>query len=354
MSASRLGKALARCLTLALALGIAAVAQPVAYACACGAFAPGVDAGNVRLTAETAIVSTKDGVERIDLQLDVDTLTTTTGLIVPTPTPATVSLGTLSDFSALTTEMTPRRIQRDEWWERDPSTLGITSGGAPPQVAAPPTVLKQVQLGPIEATVLAADDAAGLTGWLTTNGYGLAPEVTDLLVGYVDRQWSFVALKLTGEVPLDGGLNPISFEFASEQLVYPLALSAAATTPQSITLYVLTDHRQQATFLSRGQVAYDIVWAAPVRTSALAQRGAYLTAMRMSFADPATQIRDDLVFNRAGTDAEVGTEVVVVHYMSIMGYPIGWLLVGFAALVGVAILMISLIPRRGYGGRRRR
>jgi hypothetical protein len=354
MSAARPGRILARCLTVALALGIAAVAQPAAYACACGAFAPGVDGPTVKLAAETAIVSTADGVERIDLQLDLDTLTTATGLIVPTPTPATVSLGTQSDFSALTAEMTPRRIQRDEWWQRDPAAPGNASGGAPPQVAAPPTVLNQVQLGPIEAVVLAAADAEGLTGWLSANGYGLRQEVTDLLARYVERQWSFVALKLTGEAPLDGGLDPLRFEFATEQLVYPLALSAASTTPQSITLYVLTDHRQEATFTSGGSVEYDTVWAAPVRTSALAQRGAYLTAMTMRFANPATQIRDDLALNRAGTDAEVGTEVVVVHYMSIKGYPVGWLLVGFAALVGVAILMISLVPRRGYPGRRRR
>ena len=343
MSAPTPKRFIASVLAMGLALG-AAVALPLtapAHACACGAFAPPNDAdGPVTLNSESAIVSWIDGRERIDLRLALDSVSTQTGLIVPTPTPATVSSGALSDFTALEAEMTPQRISKDVWW----STAGNGVGGA--LGAVPPTVLDQVRLGNLEATTLAAEDADGLTGWLGANGYGLASEVTDRLGHYVDRGWAFVAIKLIGDKALTGDLAPIRFEFASDSFVYPLFLSQAASSAQTVRLYILADHRQTVSFADGSPTGAVVDWARFVRDVTMQKRGMYLTAVTMFFPDPAGSISDDLVITRAATDEEVGTVVVNYNYMALLGVPLGWLLVGFAVVVFGVILMLTISPRR--------
>ncbi len=152
----------------------------------------------------------------------------TPGCVVPTPTPATVELGDVAVFDALERELRARGDHR----------VGLVGAeGSPSETAArarpggSPVVLDQVQLGPIQATTLAADDAQGLTDWLDVNGYALPDAVAAQLGPYVDDGWSFVALKLTADLPFDGELDPIRFTFDSDELVYPMRMSAAATTP---------------------------------------------------------------------------------------------------------------------------
>ena len=94
---------------------------------------------------------------------------------------------------------------------------------------APPSCSIRCSSGRCEATTLEAVDATGLTEWLDTNGYAIRDEIAALLDEYVEKGWYFVALKLTSDVPLDGGLDPIRFTFDSDELVYPMALSKAAT-----------------------------------------------------------------------------------------------------------------------------
>uniref|UniRef100_S0DE21 DUF2330 domain-containing protein n=1 Tax=termite gut metagenome TaxID=433724 RepID=S0DE21_9ZZZZ len=319
---------------------IAALSQ----AHACGALAPRAD-DPVVMNSETAILSLTDGQERIDLRLDIGAINMDTGLIVPTPAPASVTSGNPVDFTALDAEMAPTYINKDLWWSWPPSPQD-TADGADDTGSGTATVLGQVQLGPIEATALAADDTAGLTAWLEANGYGLPTAVTDLLGHYVERGWSFVALRLTGAEPLNGALSPIRLEFASDKLVYPMLLSQAATTPQSVTMYVLADHRQDVIFVNGDPVAQNVTWAREVQDDTLKQRGSYLTAVTMKFQEPGTSITDDLALIRAATDEEAGTVTVIEHHMTFLGTPIGWLLVFFTALIGAAVFLLMLIPKQ--------
>jgi len=338
-------------LALVAAIGVVSATQSAnpAYACACGAFAPSNDPnGTVTLSDETAMVMIKDGQETIDMRLAVDSVTTQTGLIVPTPSPATVTLGSTTAFAALATEMTPQTVKRDRWWSWPPGAFGApgSSAGAPAPQPSAPVVLSQVQLGPLEATTLSANDAAGLTAWLDANGYGLPQAVTDRLSHYVERNWSFVAIKLTGDTPLSGDLAPISFTFSADQFVYPEFLSQAATTSQRLALYIFADHRQQVTFLDGGGANANTDWARQVKSSALTPFGAYLTAVSMNFYSPSNQITDDLSITRAANDDEVGTQIVVDQYMTILGIPAGWLLVAFGLVVVLLVALMALVPGR--------
>jgi len=324
-------------LALALAAGFAVVPAAPAAACACGGVAPS-PGSEVAVGEEHAIVSWRDGVEQIDLLLAVLSTDSEAGLVFPTPSPATVSLGDRADFEAIDRVTTPRRVEEYDWWSFGGAGAG-SAGGAPPEV------LDVVQLGPIEATTLAASDTAGLETWLADNDYALAPAVTDLLGAYVDRGWYFVALKLTGDAPLDGGLDPLRFTFETDELVYPLELSRAATAPQTVRLFVFADHRQRVSFAGAGTPAASFTsWAAPVAGTEVEAFGDYLTVFELYFSEPGSQILGDLEFVDTLTDETSGTEYTVVVPVGLLGIPLGWLLSGFA-VAGVlgALLVVATV-----------
>lgn len=320
-------------LALALAAGFAVAPVVPAAACACGGVAP-TPGSDVEVGEEHAIVSWQDGVEQIDLLLAVLSTDSEAGLVFPTPSPATVSLGDREDFAAIDRVTTPERVEEYDWWTFRGMGDGATAG-------APPEVLDVVQLGPIEATTLAASDTAGLQTWLADNDYALSPAVTDLLGGYVDRGWYFVALKLTGDAPLDGGLDPLRFTFESDTLVYPLEMSRAATSPQTVRLFVFADHRQRVMFTGAGTPPASFTsWAAPVTGTEVAGFGDFLTVHELYFSEPESQILGDLEFVDTLTDDTTGTEYTVVVPVGLLGIPLGWLLTGFAVAGAIVALLV--------------
>jgi len=318
-------------------MAFAVQAAVPAYACACGAFAPpeGLH-GSLDMSSEASILSLQGGQETIEMRLGIDSLTTETGLIFPTPAPAKVSQGAVSDFESVGTEMTPEILTGNDWWTGWLRFGFGTAGGAAPSGGAP-TVIDQVQLGPVQATTLAATDAAGLTAWLDENGYGLRPAVSALLSRYVDMGWYFVALKLTGAEPIYGELDPLTFSFASDRYVYPMALSQAATTPQKVYLYVFADHKQDVSFLDGTGTYNTVLWARAVRDPELQKRGAYLTAFYLDYYAPQSQIKDDLLLSQAANDDEVGTVIDHKNYVSFFGIPMGWILLTIGLVTGLLI-----------------
>jgi hypothetical protein len=320
-------------LAAALAAGLALVPVAPAAACACGGVAPS-PGSEVAVGEEHAIVSWQDGVEQIDLLLAVLSSDSEAGLVFPTPSPATVTFGDRADFEAIDRVTTPERVEEYDWWSFRGMGDGATAG-------APPEVLDVVQLGPIEATTLAASDATGLQTWLADNDYALSPAVTDLLGAYVERGWYFVALKLTGDAPLDGGLDPLRFTFETDQLVYPLELSRAATSPQTVRLFVFADHRQRVAFAGASTPAASFTsWAAPVTGTEVGDFGAYLTVVELYFSEPGSQILGDLEFADTLSDETAGTQYTVVVPVGLFGIPLGWLLSGFAVAGALGALLV--------------
>lgn len=328
---------------LAALLTAAGMAQPAA-ACACGAPAP-PGGMSVSVGSEHALVTFDGTTERIDMVLDMLADGADTGLVVPTPAPATVSLGDASLFAALDRQTTPTVEVVEDWW----------GGDAAPSAGAPPLVLSEVDLGPIQAVTLAASDAAGLQAWLDANGYGIDPSVQAHFADYIDRGWSFAALKLTGAEPLSGALDPVRFEFPATEVVYPLLLSQAATTPQTVRLYLFGDDRMQAAFPD-GTVAGDTSWAGPVDEPALATLGAYLTVVEAYFSDPATQITGDLTVTSTGARSDHMPIETRVRYVEIAGVPLGLAIAGAGGVFGLMLLVViigGVVHRRAERRRRR-
>jgi hypothetical protein len=321
------------------------VATP-AVACACGAPAPrpGQD---VIVDKEHAILSWDGDQERIELLLDMLTDADDVGLIFPTPSPATVSAGDRQTFIDIEEAIQPKQVVVDDWWAGGGD--GSSAGGAPP------TILDQVQLGPVEATTLAADDATGLSDWLDANGYAIRDEIAAGLQDYVERGWYFVALKLNSDVPLDGGLDPIRFTFDSEKLVYPMALSKAATTVQKARLYVFDDHR--ATIAGLPDPGRDLpqsatVWAGPT-PEGLSIPGAYLTVADLTFDSPSSQIPGDLVVVHTGDDEPLQPAYTVTRPVTVFGIPFGVIVILGAAAGALILFALGSLATRAIRRQRR-
>ena len=276
------------------------------------------------------------------MQLAMSANTGDTGLVVPTPAPATVTLGDPQLFVDLVESIEPEIVVEYDWW----GSFGYgTAGGAPDGGSGAPVVLSQVQLGPVQATTLAADDAAGLQLWLDENGYALPEAVSAQLEPYVADGWSFVALKLTSDEPFDGELDPIRFTFESDELVYPMRMSAAATTTQTVRLYVPGDHRSVITDGAGDSLggSSSVVWAGPVTHPAIAEFGSFMTVLELEFWDPASQITADLHIEQAPNDDSVGTTRVETQIVAVGGIPIGWIIVLLSIVLFVTAVVVVAV-----------
>lgn len=330
-----------------------AMAAP-GYACACGAIVPPVG-GQAAMNHEVALLHWNGSSETIVMQLALNADTNNVALVVPTPAPATVTEGDKATFAELDTLTAPRVQQRRHW------VLGEVGASAPAPLdaAAPhgPTVVNQVQLGPLEATTLAGGDLSGLQKWLDDNGYAIRPAVSDALGPYVRDGWSFVAIRLTSSNPIVGGLNPVRMTFPSTNLVYPMRLSAAAADPQQVTVFTLSDHRQQRTDADAAPAAGQTVQvqfagnvAAEVRNPLLrelsADHGGYLTKLQVNIPKP-EQISSDFTFANAAND-EAYRQVIYVDRNAVI--PIE--LIAFAVFVFVVVAIA--VPVVFFAVRRRR
>lgn len=331
-------------LTVLVAAFTAAGMVAPAAACACGAPTP-PDGMTVSVGEERALVTYDGTTQRIDMVLDMLAEGADTGLVVPTPAPATVSLGQSSLFAALARQTRPIVETVENWWD---SPGDGSAGGAP-------TVLTEVDLGPIQAVTLAASDAAGLEAWLAANGYRIDPAVQELFADYIARGWSFAALKLTAEGRLSGSLDPVRLEFPTTEPVYPLLLSQAATTPQTVRLYLFGEDGMQATFPD-GTVAGDVAWAGPVEEPVLQPLGAYLTVIEAYFADPATEITGDLTLSSTGERSDYTPVEIRTKYVQVGGIPLGVAIAGVATVFGFMVLLVAIggiVHRRAEKRRRR-
>ncbi len=346
-----LARLLAATLLVALATLASLVLGPTSYACACGAFvAPSGE--RATMNHEVALVHWDGTTETILMQLALDASTSNVALVVPTPAPATVTAGDKATFLELDSLSAPQVQQRRHW------KLGAMYGELSQAASArPPSVLDQVQLGPLQATTLAGGDLAGLQKWLADNGYAIRPEVSDALGPYVRDGWSFVAMRLTSPDPIVGGLKPVQMTFPSSQLVYPMRLSVAALQPQEVTVYTLSDHRQRRTDADAAGQTNTVQFAGNVGTAVhdpllrelTGNHGGYLTKIVVNIPKPA-QISSDFTFGNAANDDAYRqvvyhdhTVVIPIELVAFVG------LVLLIAAIVIALFVVRHRRRRGAG-----
>ncbi|MFE6924100.1 DUF2330 domain-containing protein [Nocardia sp. NPDC057663] len=324
-----------------LAAGSAAVTP--ATACACGGVVSG--GNSARVDSETAVLGWDGTRETVLMRLGMQFDGADAALIVPTPTPATVSAGSSTSFSELSRLTAPEVVKEYHWFGSDYD--GATSGAGP---GSGPDVLGQVQLGPLEATTLRGGDLTGVREWLDANGYQLRPEVSATLDPYLREGWSFVAMRLTSAKPLSGELDPVRLTFDSDRLVYPMRMSAAATRPQSVHLYVFSDHRVARIDADTATQSTITEFASPISEltdpdlKALAAGKNYLTELSVSIPQPST-ITSDFTLAAASKDDTVRDRVVSREYVEILGFPAGYVLI-IAGLSVIGVIAGAVLRRR--------
>jgi len=330
---------MASTLLAAAALTATAAAAP-AFACACGTLAPppGLAAA---VTDESAIITHRDGVETIVLSLDVESGTATSGLIVPTPTAATVSAADPAIFDSIESQTVPSERVVDDWWGNK-----VNPGAGD----SAPTVVSRLDVGGLEATTLAATDTGGLTGWLSQNGFEVPADAAGQLQQYIDQRWQFVALKLSATSALNGTLAPIQISFPSDSIVYPLSMARAAATEQSLRLSVFADNRVDLVRNGSADQPLDAavrtVWAGPVTEPALTPLGAYLTVIDLRIDSPQTQISSDIGVVQAPNNDVVDPAAIVIRPIELLGFPLGTLLAVWGGLGLLGLLAVTIARSR--------
>jgi hypothetical protein len=109
-------------------------------------------------------------------------------------------------------------------------------------------VIEEQVVGPYATAILSATNATALVDWLNANGYIFPEDGEDIVSGYIEKEWYFVATKInaveedTGYALAEGAIEPIVLSFASDEIVYPLRITSLSATSPEVLLYVFADH----------------------------------------------------------------------------------------------------------------
>lgn len=336
-------RALALAVTALLVALAVIVVPPPAQACGCGGFVTDGDS-HVRVQQEAAAISWDGRTERIVMSLSALSGAGDAGLLVPTPAPASVDLAEPEVFDELEELIAPEVQVEYHWWPRgDDALSGAVDGSGEVQV------LEQVDLGPVEASVLNAAEPDALAAWLDDHGYVMDDELASAVSPYVTEGWYYVAVRLTSAGQLTGTLPPLDISFESSAVVYPMRMSAAATGAQQIRTYVFADQRMTRADSTASGTEVDLRYAGrpdaeEVTNPTVRQMlddGPYLTVMDQTFHSPGTQIVSDFVFERSRNGGDYREVVVEDRLVTIAGLPAGptVLVLGvLAAGLGAAVL----------------
>lgn len=347
-------------LTLALAAGglqAVAVADP-AWACGCGAYIPG-PGGSAKVAEEQAIIRFDGTTEDVVMRFSVESTTTNAAWVMPVPGPATVKLADQALFYQLGDVELPRTVVHHYFWPRmdDSGAKAVPEGAAAaPSSGSNVEVLNDQRIGEFEVANLAASDPKALGDWLTAHGFALKTETGARLATYTAEGWQFVAVRLASgtSADLNGALDPIRISFAAKSAVYPMRLSAGATTPQHVNISVLAPHRMDVTrdpVAGQPESSWFGDWVDPSRVGpelrTLVGGRMFLTDYESAFDRP-SQISQDYAFAPATSDWVQHSTIDKEELLRFLGIPV-FLLV-LAALVAGFVLFLRLAVRRNARG----
>ncbi|MBK7584354.1 MAG: DUF2330 domain-containing protein [Myxococcales bacterium] len=117
------------------------------------------------------------------------------------------------------------------------------SGGAAGGGGGGPQVVYEKTVGAFEVVVLQGGTADEVSKWLSDNSYQNAPNSAPILKDYVDKNYVFVAIKLTAGAN-SNEIHPLVFRYEGTEPCVPLKLTAvAATEDMGVRTFFLGDDR---------------------------------------------------------------------------------------------------------------
>jgi hypothetical protein len=260
---------------------------------------------------------------------------------VPTPTPATLSAGDLRTFELIESVIQPTVNVEKDWWGIDyfvPDVEPTHEDNAP-----------SMALSPIRASTIAASDGIALQAWLTLNKFVITDAMAKAIETYAAYGWSFTLISLSAEDVIDGHIAPIRLTFDSNRLVYPMRLARSEPGPQHVRLYVFDEHRNDVTQAAAPTLDVDAeiedLYAGKVQDSRLAALGDYLSAFDVTYADPENQVTSDIGFFDSVSDASLTPTVTEYRPVTLLGLPVGTLIVAWA-LIGTLLVIGHFRGRR--------
>ncbi|MEZ0108321.1 hypothetical protein ABH920_002319 [Catenulispora sp. EB89] len=341
----------AKTLTLALAasgLQAVGVADP-AWACGCGAMIPG-PGGTMSVAREQAVVRFDGTTEDVVMRFATQSNVTDAAWVMPVPAQATAKLANPELFGDLTVAEEPVPVVHHYFWPHlggssgDGAVAGGAMAAAPPQSAV--QVLSDQRIGEFEVANLASADPKALGDWLNQHGFTLKDSTATRLAAYTNEGWKFVAVRLaTGsKADLNGVLDPISLSFPAKSAVYPMRLSAGATTPQNVEVSVLAPHRMDATstpVADQPEPSTFGDWINPSNVgpslATLAAGRMFLTVYEGSFDEP-SQITQDYAFAPAASDWVQHSTYDQEELLTALGIPV-YLIVLLVLAAGAVLLV---------------
>lgn len=295
-------------------------------------------------TGQKGAIFYQDKTETLVLQTSFSGNAEDFAYIVPTPSQpeiTKVSDDIFSNLAELTEEVTVMK------------GAGIGVMMAPKVAEEAVTIVEEKQVGIYEIKVLTATDANALYDWLQENNFTYPASKKYILDDYIQNKWFFTTAKISTEAITSdieiklkkGQLTPLRLVFPTENLVYPLKISAVvdetaieenfqtleseweetlseeekaifSTVVQPsnsipITLYIFTDHKQE---ISDFTIKY-ANWIKAQEIEKLAkddngnpwvrpQKKMYLTKLYRSMEY--SEMSNDLFPNAADDDKKVG------------------------------------------------
>ena len=111
-------------------------------------------------------------------------------------------------------------------------------------------VVKAESVGAYDVQVIQSTASTALTAWLSENGFHFDGSDEKVFDGYIERGWKFVVAKAnTGRdsgddsVIAEGLVAPIILQFASENPVYPLALTATSGASTQLVIHTFAHQK---------------------------------------------------------------------------------------------------------------
>ncbi|MGD8214173.1 DUF2330 domain-containing protein [Aestuariimicrobium sp. Y1814] len=319
-----------------------------AVACACGAV---VSDGTV--TGEVAIVAWDGTRQSIDLQMLLGERTEDAGWIMPTPSPAEISLGADAAFTIMADVSAPRVVVKRVFRPSLSRLFLAGSDGAPREVGA--RVLSTTRVGPFTVATLSGTDATEVNLWLGENGYPSRDDLVPTFQKYLDQGWVLQAVKLTAEgtdAAFEDALPTLRMTFETAEPVYPLRLSRHAKVHQDVRLYLLSAHpmavAQQAgphqlTLLFSGKVPNQ-----DLRNPLLIGEQVHLTTYEATYEPE--DIVTDLTFAQDPSMVDYQREHITYH--NVAGPMITLAMFAMLLLAPLALIVVVVARVTGRAARR--
>ncbi len=246
------------------------------------------------------------------------------GFLVPTPSRPTLSEADDLVFNRIK-HLYTRVNDGGEMGGRPRGQRGLNTGSA----AARVEVVEQVRIGSLDASVLAANDAAALNRWLRSNGYPSRPEMTRWLAKYTTGTWHVTAFKLAPRDARTFGTRAVRLSFAATEPFFPYSepafAGAAAQRGRGFRVTVIAPYRVDA-FVGTNRFAGRVGYAGrngimrrvldgtslgePIPANQWVAAAVDDTAWATTF-DESNSRRgaQDLVFRRAADQSEVAASI---------------------------------------------